>query len=350
MAEWSDELKRGQLRERTILGQSLVVFRDASGHARALTNRCPHRFAPLHLGTCLESGEISCGYHGLRFNGDGECVGNPHGNGHIPSAARVRAYPVAEKHGIVWVWTGAVEACDEALLPDYGAIDPQRSHSARRFLTVKANYQLESDNILDLSHIQFLHPGSLGSDAVSQAAVKVVQEGNTVHSRRFIQGEILPPFLETTFGIPHGSPADRWLDVRWSPPASLLLSVTIAVSGAPREEGATILMPHIFTPETDSTTHYWFASCFDRQRYPDGKERAERHVEGLMKPFATEDLPMLEAQQKVIGDADFWSLKPVLLRSDEAAVRARRVLDGLISREGATREEAVAEVSVTGRP
>lgn len=42
---------------------------------------------------------------------------------------------------------------------------------------------------------------------------------------------------------------------------------------------------------------------------------------------------MLEAQQLAMGDSDFWSLKPVLLPGDAGAVRARRVLDGLIAQE-----------------
>lgn len=68
---------------------------------------------------------------------------------------------------------------------------------------------------------------------------------------------------------------------------------------------------------------------------------AEQQVSALNQPFSTEDLPMLEAQQQMIGDADFWSLKPVLLPGDAAAVRARRVLDKLIADEGAIRVEAV---------
>ena len=42
---------------------------------------------------------------------------------------------------------------------------------------------------------------------------------------------------------------------------------------------------------------------------------------------------MLEAQQRMMGDADCWSLKPVLLPGDAGVIRARRVLDGLIATE-----------------
>jgi vanillate O-demethylase monooxygenase subunit len=286
------------------------------------------------MGECMDDGTVRCKYHGLQFDGHGHCTKNPHGDGKIPAAATVRSFPVIEKNGIVWFWPGEPAIATTTDTPEFSAVDDSVCHVARRYLHVKSNYVLESDNILDLSHIQFLHPGTLGSDAVQKAKTEVVQSGNTVWSKRVVSGEDLKPFLRQTFQVPEGLLADRWLDVRWDPPSSLLLSITIAPSGSLREQGVTIRIPHLFTPETETSTHYWFASCFERKE-GNGSEQAERHVEGLLKPFATEDAPMLEAQQRVMGDADFWSLKPVLLPGDAAAVRARRVLDMLIKAEKA---------------
>lgn len=333
MAGWSEELGAGKLLARTIIEQPLVLFRDEGGQALALQDRCPHRFAPLRLGAYVPSGRIRCGYHGLEFDGSGRCVANPHGQGAIPAAARVNAFLTAERQGIVWVWMGVQHRADPGQIPDFSEVSAEVAHVARRYLFIRANYLLESDNILDLSHIQFLHPGTLASASVANAVPKIDQEGNTIVSRRFIAGDQLPPFLGHTFQIPKGARADRWLDVRWDPPASLLQTISIAVSGAAREDAVTIRIPHIFTPETRSTTHYWFASCMERGRYIDGDERVRAHVEGLTRPFATEDRPMLEAQQEVIGNQDFWELAPVLLRGDEAAIRARRLVDKLIGQE-----------------
>jgi vanillate O-demethylase monooxygenase subunit len=335
MAGWSEEFGDTRVVERTVANRSLVLFRGPDGRVAALGNRCPHRFAPLHIGELTPSGHLRCRYHGLEFGPDGRCTHNPHGDGRIPAAARVDCHPVAERHGIVWLWMGEAARADESMLPDFSAIDSTRCFCARRSMLVKAHYQLETDNIMDLSHIQFLHPGTLGSSAVHEGVTKLEQEGHTVWSRRFISGERISPFLEQTFQVPPGSPVDRWLDVRWNAPSSMLLTVTIGISGRPREEARSVQIPHIFTPATDATTHYWFASCFDRELYPDGQSRAEQHVAGLTHPFANEDLPMLEAQQSVIGSADFWSLKPILLATDAAAVRARRVHDELLKREAA---------------
>jgi len=333
MAAWSVEVARGTLLARTLVGNEVVLFRDPMGQAHILRDMCPHRFAPLSLGLVTPEGSIRCRYHGLEFDGSGKCTKNPHGDGRIPAGAHTKCFAVAEKYGIIWFWPGDTALANEAAIPDFAAIDESNCFVARRYLPVKANYVLETDNIMDLSHIQYLHPTTLGSGSVNEGVTEVIQNGQTVHSLRTVRGEKLTPFLHANFQVPEGSLADRWLDVRWDAPSCMLLTVTIAATGQPQTAGNTILLPHIFTPETESTTHYWYASCFPRSQYPDGQERADRHVEGLTKPFATEDLPMLEAQQRTIGNRDFWQLRPVLLPGDAAAVRARRLLDARIAAE-----------------
>jgi vanillate O-demethylase monooxygenase subunit len=95
------------------------------------------------------------------------------------------------------------------------------------------------------------------------------------------------------------------------------------------------MFPHLFSPESESTTHYWYAVALPRSVGEQGAQVVEHIVDGARQPFEEEDLPLLEAQQEAIGDSDFWSLKPVLLAGDAGAVRARRVLDKLIAQEQA---------------
>jgi hypothetical protein len=113
----------------------------------------------------------------------------------------------------------------EAIIDYSQSLDPAKRFVAKDYLHARANYQLETDNIMDLSHIEFLHPGSLGSDAVNQAATEVIQEGNTVFSNRLTQNERLHESLEQRYNIPEGQKVDRWLDVRWDPPANMELWV-----------------------------------------------------------------------------------------------------------------------------
>jgi phenylpropionate dioxygenase-like ring-hydroxylating dioxygenase large terminal subunit len=332
VAAWDDEVKTGELFARTLLNEPVLLFRDEQGLVQAIHNRCPHRFAPLSMGKLCGS-QVQCAYHGLEFDGRGNCTRNPHGDGTIPRAARVKAYPVVERYSMIWIWMGEVAAADDALIPDFACMDPAHFYVAKRYLHARANYVLESDNILDLSHIQYLHPSTLGSSDVSQAITRVEQQGDTVWSYRQTVAEIMPDFLYAAMGIPAGTPVDRWIDVRWNAPANMLLLAGAVATGRPRGEGRETPLPHLFTPETATTTHYWFAFPMPRALGEQGAQIAEQQVAALNQPFSTEDLPMLEAQQQMIGDADFWALKPILLHGDAGAVRARRVLDKLIADE-----------------
>src|ERR1700737_1545160 len=112
VAAWSDDLAEGQLLGRTILKEPIVLFRKADGNVAALEDRCPHRFAPLHMGKIVGGDRVQCPYHGLEFDASGACVRNPHGTKSIPPRARVRSYPVTEKHKAIWIWMGS-ERADE---------------------------------------------------------------------------------------------------------------------------------------------------------------------------------------------------------------------------------------------
>lgn len=213
-------------------------------------------------------------------------------------------------------------------------MDPAHFYVAKKYLLAKANYVLESDNILDLSHIQYLHPDTLGSDDVSQAITSVEQKGNTVWSYRQTINEIMPDFLYAAMGIPHGIPVDRWIDVRWDAPASMLLYAGATPTGEGKKGGGETLLPHIFTPESAKSTHYFFSFPMPVQMGKEGEKIAEQQIEGLNIPFTTEDLPMLEAQQKMMGDKDFWDLKPISLSGDVAAMLARRVLGTMLKSQG----------------
>ena len=335
VAAWDDEVPPGLILARTYLDEPVILFRDSQGRPQAIGDRCPHRFAPLSKG-CVKGDAVQCVYHGLKFDGSGKCTHNPHGNGNIPSQAKVRAYPMIERHSILWIWMGDPDKADGDLIPDYSqSLSPEKRFVGKDYLHARANYQLETDNIMDLSHIEFLHPGSLGSEAVSRAKTEVKQVGNTVYSNRLTRDERLHESLEERYNVTAGEQVDRWLDVRWDPPANMELWVGIAPTGAddPRKVGKRIPFNHFFTPETEKTAHYWFSTSYPRRMGEEGERRAREDVKYLRGPFESEDLPMLEAQQKAMGDAEFWSLKPILLPGDAAAVRARRVMDALIKEE-----------------
>ena len=193
MAAWDNEVQPERLFERVLLEKHILFFRDSQGTARALGDRCPHRFAPLHLGVhCGDS--VQCKYHGLEFGIDGRCVRNPHGNGVIPQAANVPAYPTVESYGAIWIWLGDPKLADPATVPVFPLLDPDVYAVGHGYLKARANYQLEADNILDLSHIEFMHP-LFATEAVRRGKTESSQDGNIVWSKRLITNDHLPPFL-----------------------------------------------------------------------------------------------------------------------------------------------------------
>ena len=100
---WGNEVTEKPL-ARQLLGEHVVLYRDAGGRVGILEDRCCHRAAPLSLGSVVEDG-LQCGYHGMIFGRDGACTGNP-GEEEDRALYRVRSFPAVERQGFVWVWMG----------------------------------------------------------------------------------------------------------------------------------------------------------------------------------------------------------------------------------------------------
>jgi vanillate O-demethylase monooxygenase subunit len=242
----------------------------------------------------------------------------------------IRAYPLVARDLLLWIWMGDPERADASAIPAFQGLDPERFAINRGYLHTPVNYELMTDNIMDLSHIEFLHKGLLGSEAVRRAATSVRQEGSTVYSDRLTRAEILPAALDGPFET-NGQPVDRWLDVRWDPPGLMQLVVGVTPTGRPERVGRETPGVHLMTPETETSTHYFWANGRDFRR-----NDAELHAQleaGLRYAFEQQDKPMIEAQQAAMDGEEFWSLKPLLLSIDAGSVRARRVLKQLIQDE-----------------
>lgn len=333
VAAWANELSPGALLARTLLDEPLVFYRDASGTPRALADRCPHRFAPLSMGRLCDGGaSVQCPYHGLRFDGGGACVHNPHGDGRIPPAAKVRSYPVVERWSALWVWMGDPAGADAALIPEFPFNDPAHWAVGTGSMVVDAPYELEIDNILDLSHIEFMHP-LFASEAVRRGKVACEQDGDTVWCKRFMPNdEQVPDFLRQAFQVAHG-PIDRWLHVRWNAPATMALWAGGVASGQPMERAVVSPQAHCFTPQSAGRTHYFYSIAFPRAMGPMADELAAQGVGALRAPFEFEDKPIVEAVGRRMCGQDLLALKPVLLAGDAAAVRARRLLRAMVEKE-----------------
>lgn len=170
-AAWSGEVTDKPF-ARQMLDERIVLFRQGDGRIAALTDRCPHRLAPLSMGDCV-NGHLRCGYHGLEFNGAGDCVHVP-GQAMIPPTAKTRSFPAVERYNLIWVWMGDRALADEALLPlvrkhgepGWAVLDHGYQHHA-------ANYRIEVENLMDPAHTTFLHKQTIGNPAAKDEPVNV---------------------------------------------------------------------------------------------------------------------------------------------------------------------------------
>ena len=332
-AAWPDDITSVPLR-RIFLDQPVVLFRLEDGDPVALLDRCPHRFVPLSRGSLVADGEIQCAYHGLRFDRNGICTANPDGNHAIPPAARVQAFPLRSHCGLIWIWMGNAHRADETAIPDFeGFGDPGHHRYASGYQRVAANYQLITDNLLDLSHVQFLHPQlKPGGDFTNRREVR--QEGDRVWSMSWRLGGLPNPFWQRIW--PADKPADRHTHMRWDPPSLLMLDSGIVDVGAPESEAITRPTMHLLTPETATSTHYfWSFRCA-----PGTDDEVEAAQAIGIQAFQNEDRPIIEAQQANIGAVDDVALERGMLNADAAAVRARRVMHKLLARQSPSEQRS----------
>jgi phenylpropionate dioxygenase-like ring-hydroxylating dioxygenase large terminal subunit len=328
MAAWSEEVS-GTLLRRRIVGIPVVLYRLQSGVVAALEDRCPHRFAPLSRGT-REGDAIRCGYHGLTFDATGHCIHNPFSD-RIPPGAQVRSFVLAERDGIVWLWAGEATAADVRRIPEFGSLTmPNGLPPLYGYMAMDANYEFGTDNLMDLSHIEFVHTGSFAGAGVIFAGTHTVREaGEELHSNWWMPGVKAPAH---TFGIyPREMITDHWLDMRWQAPASMLLEIGATPPGAQREEGVIVKQAHVLTPETETTSHYfWATTRTTAHSTPEG----DAMLRALMtQAFDVEDKPMIEAAYHNLNGEDFWGRKPVFLGVDAGGSRARRMIQRLKAAE-----------------
>jgi phenylpropionate dioxygenase-like ring-hydroxylating dioxygenase large terminal subunit len=334
VAAWSDELGDA-LMTRTICAEPVLLYRKENGDAVAIGNLCPHRFAPLHMGKKIGD-TVQCGYHGMVYGESGKCVLNPHHGGVISPAMKVAAYPVREQNGAIWVWMGEPDAADPALMPDFSCYSAPGFKTIRGMLDVAANYELITDNLLDLTHADFLHEGTLSSEAITISKLETIEQGSTVWANRWCPNGIASPIwaqlMNSQLGLDVTTPVDHWLYMRWDAPAHLLLDVGICEVGKTREDGVWVYTGHHLTPVSPTRSLYFWTVCYNHA--VDDPEVEAFWQGSIDYAFAVQDKPMIEAQQAAIGDRDVSSLKPVSIPADLSGAKARRALARLIADEG----------------
>jgi phenylpropionate dioxygenase-like ring-hydroxylating dioxygenase large terminal subunit len=329
VAAESHEVTDGVL-GRTICGEPVVLFRTDAGTPAALEDRCCHRHLPLSLGK-RAGDRIQCGYHGLEFDTSGTCVAVP-GQSKVPPGANVRAYPVVERHRYIWIWPGDPAMADEALIPDYHWNDDPDWISNTGYFYVEGNHQLLVDNLLDLSHVQFVHASTLGADGVTDAPLDTRRDGDRIRIDRWIMDKPPPPMFAKARDFPAN--VDRWQLISWTAPSHVVIDAGCAdadtgARDGDRTRGITVFSNHTITPETDKSCHYFWHHARNFRLDDDALTKTLAKAAGTA--FG-EDVVILARQQHSIDTAPAgWT--SIDINADAGVLQARRVVDGLIAAE-----------------
>ncbi len=335
VAAWQHELDSSRLMARTLLNEPIVFYHHPKEGPVALADQCCHRLAPLSRGR-IEDGNLRCMYHGLLFNSAGKCIEIP-GQTMIPPKAIVRRYPTVTRNKLVWIWMGDPVRADSALIPDTYALDHPDWRYKPGYLHYRANYQYIVDNVLDFSHLSYVHSQTLGgTDLIAKSKPSVEPFDRGVRIKRFMIDGPQPPFSKRFASL--GDRVDRWHFYDLVVPSNMLMESGIQPTGTGVREGRhenslQFRAYNLMTPETETTTHYFFALAHSFGL--DDPTVTDAVHEEVVKAFQ-EDGAMIEAQQQVISRLN--NPQMVVIAADAGLMQMRRILDRLISveREAAT--------------
>jgi phenylpropionate dioxygenase-like ring-hydroxylating dioxygenase large terminal subunit len=266
----------------------------------------------------------------LLYGADGACLEVP-GQERVPTKAKVKAYHVAEKNHIIWIWMPREDgSAPKVEAPSYTFHDDPRYKWGSGQYHYNAPWQLIHDNLLDLSHLGYVHLKTIGGNAKlhMNAQMNVTQDGDTVKVLRLMPGSTPPPTYKAAW--PFAEKCDRWQEIEFD--LSHLRIWTGAVEPGtdaiddPNRGGFHMRGFHGITPETDNTCHYFWS--MSSTKHPDMPENIDAVIEQTAFTF-DEDRIVIEAQyQNIIafGGKPEW----VDIHVDVGGNRARRIVEKLM--------------------
>jgi phenylpropionate dioxygenase-like ring-hydroxylating dioxygenase large terminal subunit len=314
---------------RTALGHSIVLYRTQAGTAVALQNRCCHRSFPLSHGR-LEGDTLVCGYHGLRYDHMGRCIEIPMQKS-VPSSVKVLAYRTAERGPFVWIWMGDQSRADLDALPHQEWMDHPEWDSRWGYLHVKGSYVHLHENLLDLSHLSFLHANTFGTPEYARSPVETRIEDNDIQVWRHVQCQ-LPPIYAQPLGW-SGARALRSSGSQFVAPG---LHVNTGIFRNLEQMGndagdlPTLKVAQLITPETVQSTHYWTLQARNFAR--GDTAMSEFMLDQQMSAFR-EDVFAIEQITELAALEAGQSFQEVSLPTDKAGVMMRRRLKQLADLE-----------------
>jgi phenylpropionate dioxygenase-like ring-hydroxylating dioxygenase large terminal subunit len=327
VAGWSSEFDES-LKRVVILEQAVVMYRLSDGSVVGLEDQCPHRLLPLSKGKRIGD-DIQCGYHGMTFNCEGQCVRVP-GQDNVPASAFVTNYAVHEKHNIVFIWMGDFkEAVTDDIfdLPQFHS-DQWHAHQGDA-LHLKSHYLNVAENLVDPAHVSFVHPTTLGNAASENVPVHIDTEGEVLVAWRWIRDAPPIGFFQK-FGCFEGN-VDRWHYYYLHLPCTAVIDFGSAdtdknLPEESRNEGVRIFALHFITPVNE---HYTIDRWMHLRNAAVGDEEASLQMDNMFRVAFNEDKEILEAideQEQMVQ-----TRKPIRLAIDKGPTVYRRRINAMIT-------------------
>ena len=332
VAGWSRDYTR-DLKPETFLGENIVFFRKENGQAVALEDACPHRKLPLSKGR-LKGDVVECGYHGLTFDCQGTCVAAPTQPSRVPGRARVKSYPVADRYRLLWIWMGDPQKANpDEIFPIENYENPRWGATDGGVLDIDCNYLWVADNLLDPSHVAWVHVTSFAGAGTDDQPLTVEKTERGVLVSRWIFGQMPSPYYADL--VKFQGPCDRLQYYEMCFPAialnkSVYTPVGTGGPGKPPVSKTYVNISYNFmTPIDENRTRYfWFQH---RNTDPDDKEISERMNAGARAAFE-EDRDVLVAVHNGMAN---MATPNIDLGLDAGAKLFRRALQQRIDAEHA---------------
>jgi phenylpropionate dioxygenase-like ring-hydroxylating dioxygenase large terminal subunit len=345
----SGEFPKGALKGQVIAEKPLVLWRTGEGKVVAFDDRCCHKRMPVSAGRFLEPDLLECTYHGLCYDTTGQCVRVPsHPDGHIPPGARLRAVPLIEQDGLVWVWPGDPAKSDTSRPPCVPemANDEWDTADVNGAMHVPANSLLLIENLLDITHFYPLHDGNIGDIENSRIPITVeegVADGNAFAGTvRDVRGYKQPPYLAEYLGY---DIVDRHHTHFMQSPGLTRVQMRVWPEGKygdPASERGYVII-HTHTP-IDRRNHVWHLIVNMPKGLRCKSDPTKRSIDHFVETFPkviAEDRWALEKQQRMFDYPDD-GYREVFLKPDTALRRARLILQRMERAERAEAEAAAA--------
>lgn len=197
-AEWSSKVTAQPQRVR-MLGQDFVLFRDSAGRAHCLANVCVHRGGSL-AGGMVVNDCIQCPYHGWQFDASGRCRRipslGPQGQNRIPGRARVDAYPVEERYGLVHVFLGDLPEGERPGIMEVPEFGQPGWYAHCEDTLSEGDFRRSVENALDPAHNEYVHPTHGFSGARDDYFVPELKVEDRPWGSGFITNYFAPPLKD----------------------------------------------------------------------------------------------------------------------------------------------------------